>query len=283
MKPWTPKPELYDFGRPFPAAQVQGLFLSSRFLQRVVPFDSAARVYEPGCGTGRVLLPLACQFPSWRFFGCDLSTAALDVCRERCHRLGVPNVSVKEADICEAPFADPFDLLIHSSVLHAVTPWRDALANMLSSLRPNGGFALIGDCGDIYDQALGRPAQAGSDKRLAMFWGIYRDARQAAGAPDPETSQVGAFWDLESSEMAAELERMGLAEVDRTTTAWLQSFTIDDLYKIVSERCYSSMFTVERQTYDALLRVLRNGMDVFSMTDRVVSRHRAICRFFSRI
>ncbi len=85
MKQWTPQAESYDFGRPFPAEKIVALFSSI-----AKESDShVMKVFEPGCGTGRVLLPLAQFFPNWTFVGMDSSASCLDVINKKVSTTGL--------------------------------------------------------------------------------------------------------------------------------------------------------------------------------------------------
>jgi len=283
MKSWTPKPELYDFGRPFPPEQVGRLFLLSKELPRILPSEQMATVYEPGCGTGRVILPLAKSFPFWMFVGGEISKAVRDVCQARQQASGLPNLALIEADVCESNPHGPFDMIVHSSVLHAVDQWQKAVQILVSLLKPTGIFALIGDDGDLYDEALGRVSKPGCDPILSDFWSSYRKARLLSGAPDAEASQVGVRWDIESSEVAEAIASFGFVEFERVHTDWQQVYTVSELSMIVRERCYSSMFTVDAVTYQTLLRHLDDDVSRFPAQQTVISRHQALCRFFRRL
>lgn len=82
-----------------------------------VPFYEArvslqTQVLELGCGTGRVLLPLAqrCRF----IHGVDASPAMLALCREKVQRANLPpeRVQLTEADITSVHLGQQFDLII---------------------------------------------------------------------------------------------------------------------------------------------------------------------------
>jgi SAM-dependent methyltransferase len=83
-----------------------------------VPFYAArlpgpgVRVLELGCGTGRVLVPLAghCGF----IHGVDASDAMLRVCRDKVARAGLDaaRVRLSRADIVDLDLGDRFDLII---------------------------------------------------------------------------------------------------------------------------------------------------------------------------
>ena len=69
-----------------------------RDLLKVYPHASG-RVLELGCGTGRVLLPLASQCAY--IHGVGLSEAMLDICRARLAKESIPpeRASVQQGDI----------------------------------------------------------------------------------------------------------------------------------------------------------------------------------------
>lgn len=200
MAEWTPKAELYDFGRPFPPDQVTALFApfgedySNRLFQ----------VYEPGCGTGRILVPLAKNYPAWNFAGLDSSTSSLEVCRQKCLKEGLGNVEVRKGLVTDALPESSFDMVLHSSVLHVIPTWQNVMEQLRHSLRNKGIFCLIGDYGDIYDAALGREVKPGIDPALKKFWNHYLELRKSSGAPSTESSQIGCRWDLQSTELMEE-------------------------------------------------------------------------------
>jgi SAM-dependent methyltransferase len=72
----------------------------------------AAPVLELGCGTGRVLLPLAesCGY----MHGIDSSAAMLALCREKLHQAGIPSnrAQVEVGDITNFDLGRRFDLII---------------------------------------------------------------------------------------------------------------------------------------------------------------------------
>jgi SAM-dependent methyltransferase len=277
MKSWTPQPEMYDFGRPFPEPRVQELFkgLGARF-QR-----GNLKVFEPGCGTGRVLLPLARANPQWSFDGIDSSPGCLEVFQRRLLERGIENVSAKLGLIPNEMPLGPFDIIIHSSVLHVVPNWREALAVLASRLSPNGVLCLVGDYGDIYDAALGRANSPGIDPALQHFWNRYIELRRYFNAPNPESSQIGCRWDLESSDLATWLLSNGFCESYRKQTSWQEQFTVEHLMQIVEQRCYSSMFTVEQDAYCKVVTQLKEDLRN-TKEGLTVSRHQAVARFFSR-
>lgn len=110
-----------------------------------VPFDDIsfylaqlshahARVLELGCGTGRVLIPLAahCAFIQ----GVDGSEAMLAVCREKLQQAGIPpeRAQLALADITDFDLGQQFDLII--------APFR-VLQNLATDAEVDGLFRGI--------------------------------------------------------------------------------------------------------------------------------------------
>ncbi len=276
MKEWTPKAELYDFGRPFSESQVIALFAALEEGNS----DQSLRVYEPGCGTGRILVPLAKRYPTWKFVGLDSSVSSLSVCRQRCLNEGITNIEVHEGLVTDELPKSSFDIVIHSSVLHVIPSWQKVMAQLSDHLSNQGIFCLIGDYGDIYDAALGRDVKTGIDPALTEFWNHYLELRQHFGAPSAESSQIGCRWDLQSTDLAVWLEGKGFKEFKTVNTDWDEVFSASDLMRIVEERCYSSMFTVEKEIFDQIIMQLKVDLPRLRVTS-ARSRHQAAARFFT--
>jgi SAM-dependent methyltransferase len=275
MNTWTPNAEKYDFGRPFPAEMVIDLFFD--VAQQLG--NNQQQVFEPGSGTGRVLIPLAHHLPHWIFTGMDSSRACLEVSKKRASELALRNITFMEGLLGDALPEGSFDLIIHSSVLHVIPNWSQVMEQLCAKLKPDGLFCLIGDYGDIYAEVLGRHDSADVDQNLSKFWRRYLELRTEVGAPGPESSQIGCRWDLESTDLASWLEHNNFSEFNKREARWVQTFTLRDLLKIVEERCYSSMFTLQNEMIDSIVAGLKES---FAGTSNwsASSKHRAICRFY---
>ncbi len=108
--------------------------------------SAQARILELGCGTGRVLLPLAqeCGF----IYGIDASQAMLALCREKLNRAGLPP---DRAQICQGDISDfdlgarfdliiaPFRVLQNLETDRQVSGLMDGIARHLAS----GGRAIL--------------------------------------------------------------------------------------------------------------------------------------------
>ncbi len=71
-----------------------------------------ARILELGCGTGRVLVPLAEK--SSYILGVDISEAMLSVCRQKLAEKGIPTTraEVQQGDITDLELGKRFDLIL---------------------------------------------------------------------------------------------------------------------------------------------------------------------------
>lgn len=81
------------------------------FYERLLP-AADANVLELGCGTGRILVPLAKQCGS--IHGLDISPAMLEVCRKRAEMAGLPGdkYHIERGDISSFRLGRAFDLII---------------------------------------------------------------------------------------------------------------------------------------------------------------------------
>jgi SAM-dependent methyltransferase len=107
------------------------------------------RVLELGCGTGRVLLPVARA--GVRVVGVDRSAPMLDRAQRRIRRAQGIRAALVRADIRQLPFADHFSLVIAPyGILQSLTRDRDltqALAAVAGVTRPGArlGVDLVPD------------------------------------------------------------------------------------------------------------------------------------------
>jgi len=281
MCAWTPNAADYDFGRPFPGELVCKLLVDSPSWKAAVPPDVKKRIFEPGCGTGRILIPLAAHYPHSLFFGGDSYEDALAECTKRARELKLTNIRLANVDLSELDPVQVFDAILHSSVLHAIPEWKSVLEKLTSILSASGLFVLIGDSGDVHAAALGRTISGEPDPALVNFWAEYRILREKFGLPDPESSQRGCRWDVESGEIFEKLEEKGFREVDRREIEWVQEYSIADLFGIVENRVYSSMFSVDEKTFAELTSELDRKFRA-SHAEMTQSRHRAVARFLQK-
>jgi len=119
-------------------------FRGMREISKVLldPICATAReryVLDAGCGTGGMLSWLTQYAESSGVVGIDLSTTALQFCRERTHQ------QLTQGSIAQLPFADSsFDLVTSFDAIQHVLDKGDvrAIAEIHRVLRP-GGFAFV--------------------------------------------------------------------------------------------------------------------------------------------
>jgi len=275
---WTPNPLYYDFGRPLPTRCVLKL-LSTLHPIAGWPAQEPRTIFEPGGGTGRVVVPLASARLEWHFEVCDIAIDMLEVLHYRRVCESLRNFTITSADLRGYWPARPVDLLLVSSVLHAIPDWKDVLRTWIRVLPRSAAVVLLGEEGDLYNLALGRAAtelESGETCAvLSRFWSDYRSLRDEQGVEGPERSQVGCRWEARNLEIVEELKRAGLHVVDRVVECWNHSLTVADLLTLVQSRCYSSMFTVSEERYNAIESGLRRTWSDRT-NDLAVSRHCAI-------
>lgn len=79
-----------------------------------------ARVLEVGCAAGGNLVPMAAQLPGAHFVGFDLNAASIERGQQRVRELGLPNLELFAADLCDLPDdLGDFDYII----AHGVYSW----------------------------------------------------------------------------------------------------------------------------------------------------------------
>ena len=101
------------------------------------------RVYEPACGTGRLLVKLATE--GFEVGGIDLNPRAVDYCNERLRRHGFEPTALV-GDMCDFRTDTPIDAAFNTinSFRHLATEReaRDHLRCIFEALRPGGIYVL---------------------------------------------------------------------------------------------------------------------------------------------
>jgi len=154
-------------------AEGRGLIDQARVLALVVAVDIAlhhdtcypagAKVLEAGCGVGAQTVSLARNSPDAQFVSIDLSAESLATARARVRDATIRNVTFQQANILDLPFAEQsFDHIFVCFVLEHLSNPREALASLLSRLKPGGTMTVIeGDHGSTFfypDDAAARRA-----------------------------------------------------------------------------------------------------------------------------
>jgi SAM-dependent methyltransferase len=114
-------------------------------LRAAVPSADGETWADLGAGTGVFTRALATIVgPSGKVFAVDMDDRALGAVREWAARAGsVASVSTMRGDVTRALDLPPLDGVVMANVLHFVREAEDALALVVSRLRPGGRAVLI--------------------------------------------------------------------------------------------------------------------------------------------
>jgi SAM-dependent methyltransferase len=121
-------------------------------------------VLDFGCGQGAFMAALKNQYPDWQIAGCEISTVALDLNRER-----LPNLTFySAAQLGEAQF----DLVYSHHVLEHVYDLDEVVAQMAQLVRPGGLVLNVLPCGDhgSLERRLAGAVKHGIDPENGRFY-----------------------------------------------------------------------------------------------------------------
>ena len=105
---------------------------------------TGARVLDVGCGTGSVTRAAARRAGSGSALGVDLSTAMVEVARERTARGGPPNATFVRADAQVHPFPEAgFDVVVSRAGAMFFGDPPAAFTNLARATAPGGRLALL--------------------------------------------------------------------------------------------------------------------------------------------
>lgn len=109
-----------------------------RTLERTASFlDADYRVLEVGCGTGTTALKLAPH--AAQITATDVSSAMIDIARDKASRQGATNVRFEVAPASDARYEGrDFDAVLAFNLLHLVPDLDAQLASARASLKPGG-------------------------------------------------------------------------------------------------------------------------------------------------
>ena len=115
-------------------------------------YPEGHRVLEAGCGVGAQTVTLARNSPGALITSIDLSPASLAQARDAVAAAGLANVTVRQADIFDLPFADAsFDHVFVCFVLEHLARPVEALRALQRVLKTGGTVTAIeGDHGSAY-------------------------------------------------------------------------------------------------------------------------------------
>ena len=115
-------------------------------------YPAGSHVLEAGCGVGAQTLRLAQRSPAAQFTSIDIAEASLAQARRQAEDAGLSNVTFRQADIFDLPFApQSFDHVFICFVLEHLARPQEALRALRGLLRPGGSLTVIeGDHGSTY-------------------------------------------------------------------------------------------------------------------------------------
>lgn len=102
-----------------------------------VPLESAADVYDLGCGAGQTTALLAARFPGAKITGVDSSREMLAAARS-----GFPELSFASGDIGTFRAVPPAHLVFSNAALHWLTGHERLFPHLMESLRVGGVLAV---------------------------------------------------------------------------------------------------------------------------------------------
>ena len=136
-----------------------------RWLVNTLPDVPAPRCVDLACGTGDVTAALAKRFGKGEIVGIDLTSAMVEVARERCPLV---NVSFRVGDMCHTALPDGWaDVVTGSYALRNAPVLDDALTEVRRILKPGGVAAFLD-----FAKPPGRWRQS-LQIPLLKFWGGF--------------------------------------------------------------------------------------------------------------
>jgi SAM-dependent methyltransferase len=98
---------------------------------------------DAGCGGGDATLELARRVgPSGKVVGVDIDETKLEMARAEAAERGVSNVEFRNANICEAPAAETFDLVYARFLLTHLSDPAGVVRTLFQHVRPGGRIAV---------------------------------------------------------------------------------------------------------------------------------------------
>jgi len=115
-------------------------------------YPTGSLVLEAGCGIGAQTITLALNSPQAQIVSIDVSEASIHQASIAAQKAGIHNVTFRQADIFDLPFApQSFDHVFVCFVLEHLPHPVQALQALKAALKPNGTITVIeGDHGSTY-------------------------------------------------------------------------------------------------------------------------------------
>jgi len=107
---------------------------------RTVPAD--AKIWVAGCGTNQAIFT-ALKFPHASVLGSDVSPTSLEICATTAKELGIKNLELKQESLNHVSYAERFDYLICTGVIHHNAEPQITLERLARALKPTGVMELM--------------------------------------------------------------------------------------------------------------------------------------------
>lgn len=120
---------------------------TAQLLEKAPPLPEGGAFLDLGCGWGPVAATLALERPNARVWAVDVNRLALALTKENVKRLGLPNVTVLQADTALARARDEdqlFDIIWSNPPIRVgKTALHEMLGSWLPLLTPQGAAYLV--------------------------------------------------------------------------------------------------------------------------------------------
>ena len=103
---------------------------------------SNPRVWVAGCGTNQAVIT-ALRFPRATVVGSDLSPHSLEITANNAKQLGITNLELRQETLNESSYADEFDYIICTGVIHHNADPSFTLRKLTSALKRDGILELM--------------------------------------------------------------------------------------------------------------------------------------------
>ena len=161
---------------------------------RLIPERPA--IWVAGCGTNQALIT-ALTFPKATVLGSDLSAESLELCASTAKELQVTNLHLRRESINRVDYAEQFDYVISTGVIHHNADPTATLSKIVAALKPSGILELMvynryerlptsafqnalrilsgADSATDFDRDMSRAKSIISDLRLTNFESLASD------------------------------------------------------------------------------------------------------------
>lgn len=211
--------KLYEETRVFDLASFNSAL---DFLVEKFPPKIFRKLFEPGIGTGRIAIPLAER--GYHVTGIDISQEMLEYLDSRLGtRKDALSIFYRRADVTELPFSDmSFDIVIAIHLFYFIKEWKQAVNEILRTLKTNGKLVLM---------------HTGTGAEIPSLNQRYRELCAIKGY---QVQDVGV---KSTREVIGYLTEIGCdTEITRDRWQWTQNVYLDKAIEYMRSRAYS--FTI---------------------------------------